>query len=140
MRPTLLVLLLCFALPACAGDPPAGTVEFVESWPQHTELDHPDLRDAAVDVLVAATTDASADVRASAVLALARTADVKLEIYDARGARVRNLLSGVAESGTRVLVWDGRDDSGSVVPSGVYYARARGGWGATESQRMTLLK
>jgi phosphatidylserine/phosphatidylglycerophosphate/cardiolipin synthase-like enzyme len=46
MRPFLLLLALMVALPACAGDPPAGSIEFVESWPQHTELDHPDLRDA----------------------------------------------------------------------------------------------
>jgi phosphatidylserine/phosphatidylglycerophosphate/cardiolipin synthase-like enzyme len=47
MRPVLLLICLLFAVTACAGDPPGGTIEFVESWPQHTPLDHPDLRDAA---------------------------------------------------------------------------------------------
>ncbi|MFO7609374.1 MAG: phospholipase D-like domain-containing protein [Candidatus Krumholzibacteriia bacterium] len=32
---------------AVAAAPPAGTIEFVESWPQHTSLDLPELRDAA---------------------------------------------------------------------------------------------
>jgi phosphatidylserine/phosphatidylglycerophosphate/cardiolipin synthase-like enzyme len=47
MRSVPLLFVLLLALPACAGDPPAGTIEFVESWPQHTELDLPGLRDAA---------------------------------------------------------------------------------------------
>ncbi|MBE0565493.1 MAG: hypothetical protein IH621_06045, partial [Krumholzibacteria bacterium] len=32
---------------APAAEPPVGTIEFVESWPQHTDLDLPGLRDAA---------------------------------------------------------------------------------------------
>lgn len=42
--------LLLVALPALAdsgGEGPVGTIEFVESWPQHTELDLADLRDAS---------------------------------------------------------------------------------------------
>jgi phosphatidylserine/phosphatidylglycerophosphate/cardiolipin synthase-like enzyme len=45
-----LFALLLLALPALAGgsgDEPVGTIEFIESWPQHTELDLPDLRDAS---------------------------------------------------------------------------------------------
>ena len=46
-----LAVLLAVVGPAAADTPPAestGTIEFVESWPQHTELDLPDLRDASV--------------------------------------------------------------------------------------------
>jgi flagellar hook assembly protein FlgD len=73
-------------------------------------------------------------------LVLEEASRVELTIYNIAGRHVRTLHDGMLSAGRNVLVWDGRDDSGSVVPSGVYYARARGGWGATESQRMTLLK
>jgi gliding motility-associated-like protein len=38
--------------------------------------------------------------------------DASIDIYDVRGRRVRHLAGAFS--------WDGRDDSGSVVPSGVY--------------------
>ena len=48
---------------------------------------------------------------------------VALDIYDMRGARVRTLYSGVMEPGVRVLTWDGRDDSGRLTASGMYFVR-----------------
>ena len=48
MRSFLLLFILVIAFPACAGFEIAGTIEFVESWPQHTELDLDELRDASV--------------------------------------------------------------------------------------------
>lgn len=44
LRSLLACILLCVPVAVAAA---AGTVEFVESWPQHTELDSPALRDAA---------------------------------------------------------------------------------------------
>ncbi len=49
--------------------------------------------------------------------------DVQVEIYDTRGARVRRLHTGSMASGSRVLVWDGRDGSGRAAASGVYFVR-----------------
>ena len=56
-------------------------------------------------------------------LDLPRAGTVTLDIYDARGARVRRLHAGGMESGTRTLVWDGRSSSGGNVASGVYLVR-----------------
>lgn len=42
------------------------------------------------------------------------------QIYDVRGAKVRSLrVDGMSPTAT-TLVWDGRDEQGAVVPSGVY--------------------
>jgi len=60
-------------------------------------------------------------------LSLPGNTDVKLDIYDARGARVRRLHSGVLEGGTRTLVWDGRDSYGRSAASGVYFVRVQAG-------------
>jgi hypothetical protein len=52
-------------------------------------------------------------------------ADVRLEIFDIRGRRVRTLDAGPRDAGRYVKIWDGRDDQGSEVASGVYLYRLR---------------
>lgn len=47
----------------------------------------------------------------------------ELTIVDARGRRVRVLEGGIVGPGIFVARWDGNDDSGRRVPSGVYYYR-----------------
>lgn len=52
---------------------------------------------------------------------LARAGEVSLAIYDASGRRVRALLSGPRGPGTYAARWDGRDEKGIEVPSGIYF-------------------
>ena len=51
-------------------------------------------------------------------------APVEVDIFDARGMRVRNLVSGSLDEGAHVLVWDGRNSRGANAASGVYFVRA----------------
>ncbi|MBW6513160.1 MAG: T9SS type A sorting domain-containing protein [Candidatus Syntrophosphaera sp.] len=46
-----------------------------------------------------------------------------LDIYNAKGQKVRSLLDGELPSGESTWVWEGRDDSGQTLPSGLYFAR-----------------
>jgi hypothetical protein len=46
-------------------------------------------------------------------------------IYDVSGARVRALVDGVMPVGRHVVRWDGRNDGGNRVASGVYYYRLK---------------
>lgn len=47
-----------------------------------------------------------------------------LRIIDAQGRSVRSLLAGVQRpAGLQSLTWDGRDDAGRALPSGLYFAR-----------------
>jgi hypothetical protein len=50
-------------------------------------------------------------------------ADAMLEVYDARGRRVRTLLDGMQEAGDHGAQWDGRDASGRPVGAGLYFYR-----------------
>src|SRR5262249_10042946 len=50
-----------------------------------------------------------------------------LDLYDVRGARVRHLIDRPATPGRYVVAWDGKDDGGRGVPSGVYMAHFRAG-------------
>jgi hypothetical protein len=47
--------------------------------------------------------------------------ETKLRIFDAAGRRVRTLMTGNLDPGTYVAVWDGTDDGGRTVGSGVYF-------------------
>jgi parallel beta-helix repeat protein len=64
---------------------------------------------------------------------------VALEVFDARGRRVRTLLQNRVVSGSLDVEWDGRDDQGHSVPSGVYFCRLTAPEGAT-TRRMTLVR
>lgn len=46
----------------------------------------------------------------------------RVDVHDIAGRRVRTLASGELVSGERDLTWDGRDESGGRVGSGVYFA------------------
>ena len=71
---------------------------------------------------------------------LPREAPVTLEIYNVLGVRIRTLLKGETMSaGRRAIMWDGRDEGGSIAPSGVYLYRINAG-DFQASKKMTLLK
>ena len=46
---------------------------------------------------------------------------VKLQIFNLLGEKVRTLINGVREKGLHQVQWDGKNDSGQQVSSGVYY-------------------
>ncbi len=59
--------------------------------------------------------------------ALAAPAAVELAICDVSGRRLRTLCTGLLPAGGQRLDWDGRDDAGRELPSGVYLAQIVGG-------------
>lgn len=64
---------------------------------------------------------------------------VTLEVFDAAGRRVRTLVDAVQEAGANFSVWDGRDDRGVPVATGVYLYRLRTAT-FSDSKKMVLLK
>lgn len=65
-----------------------------------------------------------------------------LQVFDERGRLVRRLghfVEGSVGSGARVVTWDGRDDLGREVASGVYVVRLKVG-SMVESRRAVLLR
>jgi hypothetical protein len=55
--------------------------------------------------------------------ALGRPGPASLDVFDARGRRVRTLARGDREAGAHAVTWDGRDDAGRPVAGGLYFAR-----------------
>jgi len=68
-------------------------------------------------------------VRSGTMLSFELTHEVdgSLTILDASGRMVRSLASGPLAAGTQRIAWDGRDDSGSRVAAGVYFAKLDAG-------------
>jgi flagellar hook assembly protein FlgD len=64
---------------------------------------------------------------------------VALNVYDANGRLVRSLVDDVRDAGSHDVTWDGRDNSGASVGSGVYFYRLTAGK-FRESKKMVLLK
>jgi len=70
---------------------------------------------------------------------IAEEADVRLEVFDARGRLVRTLFDGVQPAGRYREVWQGDDDHGVQVSSGVYHLRLQLEDGQ-HVQRLTLVR
>lgn len=51
--------------------------------------------------------------------------DVRVDIFDVSGRLVRALVRGVEGPGQKAMVWDGTDNSGRAIASGVYFCRVR---------------
>ena len=64
---------------------------------------------------------------------------VKLTIYNIQGQKVTTLVDEYQSAGTRRIVWDGRDESGETVASGVYFYHIEAG-PYDVTNRMVLLK
>jgi hypothetical protein len=66
-------------------------------------------------------------------------AGVRLVVFDVSGRRVRTLVDRTQSAGRYQAVWDGRDEAGRTVSSGVYFYRLEAG-AFTQTRRMVLLK
>ncbi len=66
-------------------------------------------------------------------------ARAELAVYSVTGQWVRTLLDGTVSAGSHSVVWDGRDDSGKPVSSGVYLSRLTTGK-RTATGKMVLVR
>jgi hypothetical protein len=70
---------------------------------------------------------------------LPAAAHVMLEIYDPAGGRIARLVDGFQAKGSHETIWDGKNDAGVKVGSGVYFYRLAAGK-VTLSKKLVLLK
>jgi len=67
------------------------------------------------------------------------SSQVNLGIYNSLGQEVRTLVTAHQEAGEYRVVWDGRDNHGRPVPSGVYIYRLQGE-NFSDSRKMMLIR
>ena len=76
---------------------------------------------------------------------LSADAAVSAEVMNIAGHRVRTVTSGeMMAAGTNSVIWDGRGQSGPMVPSGPYLIRLhvkdQGGWQMQTMRRVNVLR
>jgi flagellar hook capping protein FlgD len=70
---------------------------------------------------------------------LLESSPVDLEIYNSRGELVRSMVDGIMPSGENLITWDGTDDMGTAVSSGIYFYKIKAG-SYTSTRKMMLMK
>jgi flagellar hook assembly protein FlgD len=73
------------------------------------------------------------------VFAVPRPAEVRIEVFNVLGQKVKTLSNEFSKAGYKRVEWDGTDDSGSSVASGVYLYRMISG-DFSDTKKMLLLK
>ncbi len=62
-----------------------------------------------------------------------------LEVYNLNGQRVRHLVNGTVSAGKHSVVWNGCDDNGNMLASGIYFSRLTMGR-SIATNRMVFVK
>ncbi|HPF36109.1 MAG TPA: FlgD immunoglobulin-like domain containing protein, partial [Candidatus Krumholzibacteria bacterium] len=101
-----------------AGDHAPRYADFTLAGPVS---DVPQLAAAAADLLPASPNPFNPSTRLR--FRLERPAAVELQVFDARGRQVRRFPPQTYAPGEHAAVWDGRDDAGRALGSGVFLVR-----------------
>jgi hypothetical protein len=65
--------------------------------------------------------------------------EVRIDIYNTVGQRIRTLVDNRYTAGYHIALWDGRDDNGSLVSSGIHLYQIQVGQ-FVDIRKITLLK
>ncbi len=71
---------------------------------------------------------------------LSAVSQVQLAIYNVIGQKVKTLVNERKAAGSYTVTWDGRDDTGEPVASGVYVYRLKAKGGFVAARKMILLR
>ncbi len=70
---------------------------------------------------------------------LAKTSNVTVEVFNLEGRKVKTLVNGVKPAGENTVVWNGTDNTGKTVASGIYLYKIKNGK-YTSTKKMILMK
>jgi hypothetical protein len=71
---------------------------------------------------------------------LPKAAHVRVIIYNSLGQEIRRLVDRVQPAGYHLVTWNGRDQRGKPVPSGVYHYRLQAGDEVVATRKMLMAK
>lgn len=64
---------------------------------------------------------------------------IEVNVYNILGIKVKRLVSGNVAEGVNLLTWDGTDERGTMLPSGIYFYTLRAG-DITISRKMLIVR
>jgi serine protease len=70
---------------------------------------------------------------------LSTPSEVDLTIYNIMGQKIKTIAQGWYEAGSHTVTWDGKNETGSVVASGIYFYKLNAG-NIVITKKMSLLK
>jgi len=70
---------------------------------------------------------------------LPKTSKVEITVYNILGQKVNTLVNDEFEAGTHTIYWDGKNDKGEEVASGIYFYRLKAGE-FLDSKKMLILR
>jgi hypothetical protein len=70
---------------------------------------------------------------------ISKPVEVKLSIYNVHGQKVRTLVNGRKAAGSYTIQWDGRDQSGQAIVSGIYFYKLEAG-AFVQTRKMLFVK
>ena len=70
---------------------------------------------------------------------LPENSEVELAIYNLKGQKVKTLVNELLPAGQHSVVWDGKDDNGKSVSSGIYFYKLKTG-NFEKTKKMILMK
>jgi len=71
---------------------------------------------------------------------IAKSGQVKLKIYNVAGQLVKTLVNGEQKAGTYKIKWDGKDEEGRLLPSGIYFVELKVDDKFTKTKKLLLLR
>ncbi|MEF3695510.1 MAG: choice-of-anchor J domain-containing protein [Candidatus Cloacimonadota bacterium] len=77
--------------------------------------------------------------RSTIEFSLGQAGPVRVDVFNLKGQKVKSLASGNYPAGVNSLIWDGTDDAGRGVASGIYYVRMNAD-NRNYSRRVVLVK
>ncbi len=66
--------------------------------------------------------------------------NTEIVIYNIKGQKVKTLINEKLDAGTHNVVWNGKDENGKSVTSGIYFYQFKAGKDFSQTKRMILLK
>ena len=96
--------------------------------------------DGAADIPVFTNRPNPLNPETEVTFSLDRDQVVTLSIYDISGRCLRTLINGPLLSGVHRVVWDGKDNLGTPVASGMYFCRLEKEGQPASTRKMLLVK
>jgi hypothetical protein len=71
--------------------------------------------------------------------ALPKASQVNLVVYNILGQKVRTLVDNFETAGLKKVIWDGKDERGNEIPSGIYFYKLKTA-NYSQTKKMIVLK